>query len=613
VGDKKRAVDGFRGTVRGAWAGLVRNEAIGRLRSVVRVQVSPIPGSTIKKPANIIFGVEEEPPSSVIWISAVQHVGVIAIFMIYPLIIGRAAGASTDLLSSMLRMGMLALAIAVLLQALPRGPVGSRLLAPSIFTGVYLAPSLMAAQLGGLPLVWGMTIFAGLTEIALAQLWSRLRAFIPSETAGLVVLLIGMIIGLAALRVLLGNDPSGSISGTNAQVAGMTLAVMIGLNIWNKGRLRLFCILIGMVVGYVLAGAAGLLTAKDAITVLRQPLLALPSVGHLTWTFDAALIIPFMVTGLAAAMSTTAVVTTYQKITDADWVRPEPNSIKGGIFGDGIANTAAGLLGTYGMTVSTANVGLVAATGVASRQIGFVVSGILALLALQPTLVGVLTIMPLPVMTAAMLFTSVFIIISGVQIITSRVLDARRTLVIGMGMLAFLVVSVFPAAFAGVPPWAQPLTGSPLVLATLVALFLNLIFRIGIRRKVATDVNPGQVDYDELRNFIERNCATWGARRDVATRAEFAVLQAVEAIVAFAAVETPISCEISYDEFDIDVVLAYQGKPLELSDLKPTTDEIVESEQGAARLAGFLIRHQSDEAQAFIEEGSAKLLLRFRQ
>ena len=567
----------------------------------------------IAKPANLVYGVEEEPPSSVIWISAIQHVGVIAIFMIYPLIIGRAAGASNDQLGDMLRMGMLALAIAVLLQALPSGPVGSRLLAPSIFTGVYLAPSLVAAQLGGLPLVWGMTIFAGLTEIALAQVWSRLRTFIPSETAGLVVLLIGMIIGLAALRVLLGNDPTGSISGTNATVAVLTLAVMIGLNIWNKGRLRLFCILIGMVVGYFLAGAAGLLTTKDILGVLGQPILTLPSVRHLTWAFDASLIVPFMVTGLAAAMSTTAVVTTYQKLTDADWVRPEPNSIKGGILGDGIANTAAGLLGTYGMTVSTANVGLVAATGVASRRIGFVIAGLLALLAFQPTLVGVLTIMPPPVMAAALLFTSVFIMISGVQIITSRVLDARRTLVIGMGMMAFLAVSVFPAVFAGVPHWAQPLAGSPLVLATLVALFLNLLFRVGIRRTVAIAVDPARVDYNELRNVIERNCATWGARRDVATRAEFAVLQAVEAIVAFGAVVAPINCKISYDEFDIDVVLIYRGKLLDLTGSRPTVDEIVESDRGAARLAGFLIRHHTDKAQASVEDGAAKLVLHFRQ
>jgi len=564
------------------------------------------------KPANLVYGGEEIPPSPVVWISAIQHVGVIAIFMIYPLIVGREAGVSADQLGNILRMGMLALAIAVLLQALPRGPVGSRLLAPSIFTGVYLAPSLLAVHLGGLPLVWGMTIFAGLTEIVLAQLWSRLRTFIPPETAGLVVLLIGVIIGLAALRVLLGDNPAGSISGTNALVAGISLSVMIGLNIWNKGKLRLFCILIGMIVGYVLAGPAGLLTADDVMVVLRQPVLALPSVGHLAWAFDASLIVPFIVTGLAAAMSTTAVVTTYQKITDADWVRPEPNSIKGGIFGDGVANTAAGLLGTYGMTVSTANVGLVAATGVASRRIGFVVAGILALLAFQPTLVGVLTIMPSPVMAAALLFTSVFIVISGIQIITSRILDARRTLVIGMGMMAFLAVSVFPAVFAGVPHWAQPLVGSPLVLATLVALFLNFIFRIGIRRKVATAVQATHVDYEELRNFIERNCATWGARRDVTTRVEFAVQQATETIIEFAAVEGPISCEISYDEFDIDVALAYTGEPLDLSGPRPTVDEIVMSEQGAARLACFLIRQQSDKALAFVEDGAAKLFLHFQ-
>ena len=151
------------------------------------------------------------------------------------------------------------------------------------------------------------------------------------------------------------------------------------------------------------------------------------------------------------------------------------------------------------------------------------------------------------------------------------------------------------------------------MLATLVALSLNLLFRIGIRRKVATAVDPARVDYDELRNFIERNCATWGARRDVATRAEFAVQLAVEAIVEFAEVATPISCEISYDEFDIDVALAYTGKPLDLSGRRPTVDEIVGSEQGAARLAGFLIRQQTDKAQASAEAGTAKLLLRFRQ
>jgi xanthine permease XanP len=444
----------------------------------------------MKKPANLVYGVEEAPPPLVTLISAIQHVGVIAIFMIYPLIIGREAGVPADVISAMLRMGMLTLAVAVLLQALPRGPVGSRFLAPSIFTGVYLAPSLLAVKIGGLPLMWGMTIFGGLVEVALSRVWTRLRTFIPSETAGLVVFLIGVIIGLAALRILVGEGTSGSLSARDAMVAGLALGVMIALNIWNKGQLRLFCILIGMIVGYLAAAAAGLLTLDDFLSVLRQPLVAFPSIAHVSWAFDPELIIPFAVSGLAAAMGVTAVIATYQRTTDAEWVRPEMTSIRGGILGDGIASAVTGLLGTYGLTVSTANVGLVAATGVASRRIAFVVAAILAAGAFLPWFVAVLTIMPPPVMASALLFTAVFIMISGVQIISTRVLDARRTLVIGMGMMAFFVVSVFPSMFSDVPHWAQPLVSSPLVLGTLVALGLNLVFRLGIRRKVIMSVDP---------------------------------------------------------------------------------------------------------------------------
>ena len=111
---------------------------------------------------------------------------------------------------------------------------------------------------------------------------------------------------------------------------------MIGLNIWNKGRLRLFCILLGMAVGYGLSGFTGHISGADVQAVLSQPILALPSVSHLSWAFDWAMVIPFAVTGLAAAMTATAVVTTYQRITDAEWVRPEMRSISGGVFADGM-------------------------------------------------------------------------------------------------------------------------------------------------------------------------------------------------------------------------------------------------------------------------------------
>ena len=102
-------------------------------------------GHIAKKPATLAYGLEELPPAVVTTVGAVQHVGVSAIFMIYPLIIAREVGLPADQLTNLLQLGLLVLAVAALLQALPRGPIGSRLLAPSIFTGVYLAPSLLAA------------------------------------------------------------------------------------------------------------------------------------------------------------------------------------------------------------------------------------------------------------------------------------------------------------------------------------------------------------------------------------------------------------------------------------------------------------------------------------
>jgi NCS2 family nucleobase:cation symporter-2 len=556
-----------------------------------------------RKPPALAFGAEESPPAIVTWISAVQHLGVLAIFIVYPLIVAQQAGLPREQIISMLQLGMVVLAVAVLLQALPRGPVGSRFLAPSIFTGVYLAPSLLAVKVGGLPLVWGMTIFAGVVEIALSRVWSRLRPFIPPESAGLVVFLVGVIIGLAALRILLEDNPGGIVVGSDAIVAGCALAVMAGLNIWNKGRLKLFCILIGMAAGYAVAAVTGVLTWAELSDAVNRPLFALPTLSHLAWSFDWALAVPFAVSGLAAAMSTTAVVTTYQRLTDADWVRPDMPSISRGVLGDGIAAIVSGLLGTHGLTVSTANVGLVAATGVASRVIAFAVAALLLLVALQPAMIGILTIMPRAVMASAMLFTAVFIMIGGVQIISTRVLDGRRTLVIGLGIMSFVAVSVYPRAFTGVAAWAQPLVTSPLVLATLVALALNLVFRLGIRRTVATMIDPSDPNVKEITSFIERAAGAWGARRDVTNRLEFAVQQAVEAAIEFANVSGPIKVEVSFDEFVIDAVVSYVGLPLQFPEAAPSPQELLDVDDAPLRLSGFLVRRYADKITASSSNG----------
>src|SRR5215472_7801611 len=168
----------------------------------------------MKKPHTLIYGVEETPPPLDTIFNGVQQVGVIAINFIYPLLIFRAAGASLDVIGSLLSTGMLVLAIGTFLQAYRLGPIGSGYMCPSTFTATYLAPSLLAARVGGLPLLFGMTLFAGALETALAPLLNRLRAIFPPEISGLVILLIGLSVGTSGLRLMLG---AGAASASDAE------------------------------------------------------------------------------------------------------------------------------------------------------------------------------------------------------------------------------------------------------------------------------------------------------------------------------------------------------------------------------------------------------------
>jgi NCS2 family nucleobase:cation symporter-2 len=565
----------------------------------------------MKKPADLAYGVVEQPPWSVSGLVAVQHVGIMCVNLVYPLLLIREAGLSAEVTGDILRLGMLALGLGVLVQAIPVGRFGCHYLAPMVYASPYLAPGILAIKAGGLPLFWGMTIVAGLATLVFASIWHKLRVLIPSELAGLVVFLVGATIGMAALKLLL-HQPDGSIAPTEAAITLLSIGVMIVLNVWTKGRLRLFTILIGIVVGYIAALATGVLSVGELNTIAREPLLKLPSFHHMQWSFDPALVMPFLVTALAIAMITTAVVTTYQRITDADWVRPDMRTISQGIRGDGIGTILGGVLCSFGLAIGPANAGLIAATGVASRMIAYPIAIIFLVAAVQPAFTGILTIMPSPVMAAGLLFPSAFIMINGIQIISSRLLDARRTIVIGASILTFLLVAQFPDAFSAAPSWVRPIATSPLILATVVALGLNLLFRIGITRSVELSIAPDGYKLGDVDNFIERAGASWSARRDFVVRLKPVVMQAVEAVTQLCEPGERVRLITTYDEFDLDTTLIYRGRPLALPDFPPSHDEILEP-GGDIRLAGFLIKRQADSARISQENGVSILRLHFRQ
>ncbi|MFM9887842.1 MAG: solute carrier family 23 protein [Burkholderiales bacterium] len=530
-------------------------------------------------------------------LNALQHVGVISIFLIYPVIVFRSAGADAETITSLLAVGFCVLAIATFLQTLHRGPVGSGYMCPATFSATYLAPSVLAAKTGGLSLVFGMTIVAGLLEAVLARVLHRLRAFVPVEISGLVILLIGFAAGLVAVRAMLG-DPSNPPTAQEWFVAAVTLAVTLGLNVWGSGLLRMLCALIGMACGYVTSYWLGVLSMAGLAPVAAAAWIALPDLRHVSWSFDIGLVAAFGIAALAASMKALGTLTVCQRTNDADWVRPDGARNMRGVLADGLGSVASGALGGVGINTSTPSVGLASATGVASRAVAYAVGAIFLVFSLAPKIGALLAIMPRSVMASALLFAACFIVINGLQVVTSRLLDARRTLVIGIGVIAGAAVEAVPAVATGAPDAFKSVVGSSLVFGTLVALLLNMVFRIGVRQKLALSIDPATYDPIQVDEFLRKQGATWGARPDVVMRAIFGVNQLVEAVIEHARPSGKLALEASFDEFNLDVRVRYEGTALEFPATRPSLGSIQESEEGARQLAGFLLRRNADRLRA---------------
>lgn len=565
----------------------------------------------MRKPRGVIYGVDERPPAAVIALSALQHVGVMTVFLIYPVLIGREAGGGPDLVSNLVSISLIVLAVGTVLQALPRGPVGSGFLCQPVPTAIYLVPSLLAARTGGLPLVFGMTILAGLVEMALSRALRALRPFFPPEVAGLVVALIGVATGVVAIRIALGVGAEKAADSWDLIAAAVTLATMVALNVWTRGALRLSCVLIGMVAGYAIAAALGSVGAAEWQTLADAPWFALPRLDHTGWNFDADLIVPFAIAAVAATLKVVGNVTTSQKLNDADWVRADMGSISRGVLADGLATTLAGAVGTSGVNSAAANVGLANATGVLSRHVAYGVAAILLLFAVVPKLGVIFFLMPGAVAGTSLLFAGAFIFVSGLEIMTSRLLDARKTFVIGFAFMGGLAVDLLPHAFEGAPGWIKPLLVSSLVLGPVSALLLNAVFRLGVRRVQKLVVHPTQPDAATIEQFMETHGASWGARRDVIDRAKFNLTQSIETIVEGCEPQGPLEVEVTFDEFNLDVRVSYAGPPLDLPDKRPTNEEIMESEEGQCRLAGFMLRRYADRVAATHKAGRSTILFHF--
>lgn len=545
----------------------------------------------MSRPTNLHYAVAERPPAGVLVFSALQHVALVTTTLVYPLILGREAGLAGARMLDLVSLSMLALGVSTILMCLATRRVGSGYLVPASFTAIYLGPSLFALRYGGLGLVFGMMAMAGAMQCAIAPLLRRLRALLPSEIAGLVIAVVGLSIASLGVRYSLGIDSSEMIRADHVAVAGASLLVMTVLNIWTRGFGRMFCVLIGMAAGYAAAAALGILDLSYDVPATAPSILRVPDLGHLDWSFDPLLIAPFAVAALAATVRVMGDISNAQSLNDSDWVRPDFRSLAAGVTANGAAQAFCSLVGAFGINSHSSSVGLSGATGVTSRIIGHAVGILLIVLAFVPWTAVLLAAMPAPVMGAALFFTSAFVLTSGLQMITARMLDARKTLVIGFSFAMAVVTDLYQPALTGVSTWLQPIVGNALVLGTICAVVMNLAMRIGVRQKVVLVENEGVPSNERVERFLTESGARWAARRDVIGKAIFGTVQVLEVLADRTG---PVEIEASFDEYSLDIRIRADGEPLAIPQQRPTPREILLREDGELLLAGYLLRRNVD-------------------
>jgi xanthine permease XanP len=434
----------------------------------------------MRRPEGLIYWVNERPPNSVLALLAVQHIFLMSSTLVLPVVLMGELGGSFDQIRGVVACTMIACGLGTMAQAAAWRGFGSGFLCPNLCGPNFFSASMSAAWLGGLPLMRGMTIAAGLFEVIFARAIRRLGFLFPPEITGLVVLMVAVsLVPLGTSKFLGITYPDEPIGQLSPEIAAATLLAMIALNVWCRGKLRLYGVLIGMVVGYGLSMATGLFGREQIEQLARSPWIAIPRIDGMTdIAFRWTLLPPFLIVSITGALKSMGNLTMCEKVNDADWKAPDLDRIGGGLMADALAVTVSGLLGGMASDTSASNVALSSASGATSRYIGYAAGALFMLLGFSPKISGLLSVMPTPVMGAILIFVTSFMVLSGIQIILASKVDAQKIFVVGVAFVFGLSLDILPVLYAGITGWVRPLFSSSLTLATVIAVVLNQVLRI---------------------------------------------------------------------------------------------------------------------------------------
>lgn len=573
-----------------------------------------------RKPRDMLYTVDDSPPLRVTLTMGAQHALLALMLSVYAVIAAQSIGLSGGAVQEFVATCILIAGVGTLLQA--SGTVlGSGQLAVHIPTPITLGTFVAVAGTLGIEAAAGGLLIAGMVVLLLSKALPQLRTLFPPEVAGVVVTMLGLSLVQGGVERSLGLSALEPMPDASAVlVAGLTLLPIIGLSIWGGPRWRSYAVLVGVVIGYGCATALGLgdavpRVADEPVGLFHLPIAAIP------WPVLAlAAAVPMVMAEVVNAVDSFGNFLTLDKMNDADWRRADLPMVSRGILAQGITTLLSGITGTQSTGVSSANIGLAFATGIAARRVGLVAGLVLLFAAFVPHISALIANTPRAVVGAILIYASGYLIVAGMELILSRLLNPRRIFVVGFAIVAGMAIIVLPRLPESAPAWLEPLLASSLAVASFVAVVLNVVLRIGVKQRAACTI-PDQGALAAIQDFVDMQGATWGARRIVISRVAHSLGEAIELIAPLRAGQAaPVRLEAAFDEFFLEFTLRYQGAALALDgDLEPAERlaELLESgdietlERALDSLPMMMLKRLADRIRAGQQGETAYLRLIF--
>lgn len=439
----------------------------------------------------LLYGLEDRPSPHKAFFAALQHVLASFVGIITPtLIIGGVLGLGSEV-PYLISMALITSGVGTFIQARRVGPLGSGLLCVQgtsfAFLGAILAAGFMVKSKGGTPedilaMIFGVCMFAASIEIVISRFIDKLQRIITPVVTGIVITTIGLSLIKVGMTDLAGGFGTEDLGAPKyLLIGGIVLSTIILLNRVSHQMLRMSAIMIGMVVGYIVAWFMGMVDLGQMASVSA---ISIPVPFKYGFNFDFSIFVPIAIIFVVTAIETTGDLTANSLISNEPVKGPVYiKRIKAGVLADGFNSTVAAILCSFPMTTFSQNNGVIQLTGVASRYVAYYIAGLFVLLGLFPIIGAVLQTMPKPVLGGATLVMFGTVAAAGIRILATADLGRRDLLIMAVAFGLGLGVKAVPEVTTFFPDMLKNIFSSSVTVAGLSAIFMSLILPLDVKKK----------------------------------------------------------------------------------------------------------------------------------